>query len=45
MSHPFTDVAIVGMLNTMQARKFPEHDSASIALEGALGALADGGLA
>ena len=44
MPHPFRDVAIVGVYNTVQAREFPEHDSASIELEGALGALADAGM-
>jgi len=44
MPHPFRDVAIVGVYNTGQARHLPEHDSATIALEGALGALADAGL-
>ena len=44
MPHPFRDVAIVGVHNTVQARNLPDHDSASIALEGALGALADAGL-
>ena len=44
MAHPFRDVAIVGVHNTVQARHLPDHDSASIALEGALGALADAGL-
>jgi acetyl-CoA acetyltransferase len=44
MPHPFSDVAIVGVYNTVQARHLPDHDSASIALEGALGALADAGL-
>ena len=44
MAHPFRDVAIVGVHNTVQARHLPGHDSASIALEGALGALADAGL-
>ena len=42
--HPFRDVAIVGVHNTVQARSLPEHDSASIAIEGALGALRDCGL-
>jgi acetyl-CoA acetyltransferase len=40
-SHPFGDVAIVGVHNTVQARHLPDHDSTSIALVGALGALAD----
>ena len=44
MSHPFADVAIVGVHNTLQARRLEAHDSQSIALEGALGALADAGL-
>ncbi|HVM67297.1 MAG TPA: thiolase family protein [Acidimicrobiales bacterium] len=44
MPHPFHDVAIVGVFNTAQSRHLPEHDSASITLEGALGALADAGL-
>src|ERR1019366_5750254 len=44
MPHPFRDVAIVGVYNTVQARELPDHDSASIELEGALGALADAGL-
>src|SRR5258708_10418484 len=44
MPHPFRDVAIVGIHNTVQRRHLPEHDSTSIALEGALGALADAGL-
>ncbi len=43
--HPYHDVAIVGVYNTTQARVLPEHDSESIATEGALGALADAGLA
>ena len=44
MAHPFRDVAIVGVHNTVQARHLPDHDSQSIALEGALGALADAGV-
>ncbi len=44
-SHPFRDVAIAGVHNTVQARRLPEHDSTSIALIGALGALADAGIA
>jgi acetyl-CoA acetyltransferase len=44
-SHPFRDVAITGVHNTIQARRLPEHDSTSIALIGALGALANAGLA
>lgn len=44
MSHPFRDVAIVGIFNTEQARSLPGHDSESIALEASLGALADAGI-
>jgi acetyl-CoA acetyltransferase len=44
-SHPFRDVAIVGVHNTVQARRLPDHDSTSIALIGALGALVDAGIA
>ena len=44
MTHPFHDVAIVGIHNTVQARSLPGHDSLSIAIEGALGALDDAGL-
>jgi acetyl-CoA acetyltransferase len=44
-THPFHDVAIAGVHNTVQARRLPEHDSTSIALIGALGALADAGIA
>ncbi|HEX2381065.1 MAG TPA: thiolase family protein [Acidimicrobiales bacterium] len=44
MPHPFRDVAIVGVFNTEQARQLEGHDSQSIALEGALGALADAGI-
>jgi acetyl-CoA acetyltransferase len=42
--HPFRDVAIVGVHNTTQARRLPGHDSTSIALAGAIGALADAGM-
>jgi acetyl-CoA acetyltransferase len=42
--HPFRDVAIVGVHNTRQARSLEGHDSMSIAVEGALGALADAGI-
>ena len=42
--HPYRDVAIVGVHNTAQARLLEDHDSQSIATEGALGALADAGL-
>ena len=44
MSHPFRDVAIVGVFNTEQARSLPGHDSESIALEASLGAVADAGI-
>jgi acetyl-CoA acetyltransferase len=42
--HPYRDVAIAGVHNTVQARRLPGHDSESIAIEGALGALADAGI-
>ncbi len=42
--HAFAGVAIVGVCNTVQARALPDHDSTSIALVGALGALADAGV-
>jgi len=42
---PYRDVAIVGVYNTLQARRIEGHDSESIATLGALGALADAGLA
>jgi acetyl-CoA acetyltransferase len=45
VTHPFAGVAIAGVHNTVQARVLPEHDSTSIALVGALGALADAGIA
>ena len=45
MSHPFRDAAVAGIFNTTQARALPGHDSLSIAIEGALGALDDAGLA
>ena len=44
MTHPFHDVAIVGVHNTIQARSLPDHDSVSISIEGAIGALADAGI-
>ncbi len=44
MTHPFRGAAIVGIHNTVQARSLPGHDSVSIAIEGALGALDDAGL-
>jgi acetyl-CoA acetyltransferase len=42
--HPFREVAIAGVCNTAQARSLPDHDSTSIALVGALGALDDAGI-
>src|SRR5580704_2713405 len=45
MTHPFRDVAVLGVHNTPQARRLPGHDSSSIALQAALGALTDAGLA
>ena len=45
MTHPFRDVAIVGIHNTRQARELPDHDSRTIALEAALGAAKSTGLA
>ena len=44
MTHPYHDVAIVGIHNTIQALELDGHDAESIALEGALGALADAGI-
>jgi acetyl-CoA acetyltransferase len=44
LSHPYRDVAIVGIHNTVQARELPGYDSRSIAMEGALGALEDAGI-
>ena len=44
MAHPFRDVAIVGVHNTVQARQLPDHDTESITLAGAIGALEDCGL-
>ena len=44
MAHPYHDVAIAGVFNTVQARMLEGHDSESIALEGAVGALADAGV-
>ena len=43
-SHPFHDVAIVGVFNTEQARVLEGHDSRSITFAAAMGALADAGL-
>jgi len=42
--HPYRDVAIVGVFNTIQARRLEGHDSQSIAMEAAFGALADAGI-
>ncbi len=42
--HPFHDVAIVGVHNTAQAKVLADHDSRSIALEAAHGAIGDAGL-
>jgi len=42
--HPLRDVAIVGVHNTPQARQLEGHDSYSIAVEGAMGALDDAGI-
>lgn len=44
MSHPYREAAIIGVHNTVQAQRLPGHDSESIAVEGALGALGDAGL-
>jgi acetyl-CoA acetyltransferase len=43
-AHPFRNVAIAGVYNTLQARKLPDHGSTSIALAGTVGALADAGI-
>ncbi len=42
--HPFHDVAIVGVHNTIQGRVLEGHDSRSITFDAALGAVADAGL-
>ena len=44
MAHPYRNVAIVGVHNTIQALQLEGHDAESIALVGALGALADAGV-
>jgi acetyl-CoA acetyltransferase len=44
MPHPFRDVAIAGVWNTEQARTLEGRDSMSLAVEGALGALAEAGI-
>jgi acetyl-CoA acetyltransferase len=43
-NHPFRDVAIVGVFNTAQARILDGLDSGTVALQAALGAVADAGL-
>ncbi len=43
-THPFHDVAIVGVHNTEQARVLEGHDARTVTLAAALGALADAGL-
>ncbi|MEY4130887.1 MAG: hypothetical protein RLZZ31_1011 [Actinomycetota bacterium] len=43
-AHPFRDVVIAGVFNTRQARVLDEHDSQSITMEAALGAIANAGL-
>lgn len=45
MTHPFHDVAIVGVFNTRQARALEGETGLSIAVEAAAGALADAGMA
>ena len=42
--HPYRDVCVVGAYNTRQARELAGHDSGTITMDGALGALADAGL-
>jgi acetyl-CoA acetyltransferase len=44
VTHPYHDVAIVGVHNTAQALELEGHDAESIALAGALGALGDAGI-
>jgi acetyl-CoA acetyltransferase len=44
VTHPYHDVAIVGVFNTRQARQLEEHDNESINFAGALGAVADAGI-
>jgi acetyl-CoA acetyltransferase len=43
-TNPLHGVAIVGVHNTRQARKLDGHDSRTISMEAALGAIADAGL-
>jgi acetyl-CoA acetyltransferase len=42
--HPWHDVGIVGAFNTRQARLLEDHDSSTISMEAALGAVDDAGL-
>jgi acetyl-CoA acetyltransferase len=44
VTHPYHDVAIVGIHNTDQAIELDGHDAESIALVGGLGALKDAGI-
>jgi acetyl-CoA acetyltransferase len=44
MPHPYKEVAIVGIYNTTQSRSLAGHDSESIAMEGAFGAMQDAGI-
>ena len=44
MPHPYSDVVIAGVHNTVQARHLEGHDSESITFEAAVGALADAGV-
>lgn len=43
-THPFHDVAIVGISNTRQARVLEDHDARTVTMEAALGAVSDAGL-
>lgn len=43
-SHPYRDVAVAGVFNTVQARRLPDHTSVSVTVEAIHGALADAGL-
>jgi acetyl-CoA acetyltransferase len=45
VKHPFSNVAIVAVNNSEQARSLPDHDSYSITLEAALGAIELAGVA
>ena len=44
MAHPYRDVAVVGAFNTRQARVLEGYDSLGIAIEAALGVLAEAGI-